>query len=401
MSVEIIQHIYRLKRGTEQKVFENDPILNAGEPIVVTCDDGIVRMKIGDGVRHYNDLPFINQENDQSLKALLKELQVLKDEISDAGDTVYRIEASKLSAVSGSTVSKRITKYLESLYPTDRLTLGNTAIVSSNDPRYSEGILLETYVYDGKEWLANINTYTVDGNSLVMNRGNITLHSFDTAKEGDIAVKKNGSLSWSSISELSSLIGIQPNDPFLSVYSKRLGSTIRIVYIKSTNEIALLGNNGNVVSKFSADDISFKLDKSSEEFLSFSDKGLKLSGVQDAIDTSRASAEALAKDYTDSSIKKFTETYITDQEETIAMLKQIAEWIESDQTGTTQIISDVQANKISAKRHDEAIEKIQQDIEGLAEVYQTEEDVDNIVLNKINELKIHIIDGGRITDGSN
>lgn len=59
MSTQIINHTYRLKRGQQKAVERVNPLLDAGEPIVVFCEDGKTRLKIGDGTHYYNELEFI------------------------------------------------------------------------------------------------------------------------------------------------------------------------------------------------------------------------------------------------------------------------------------------------------------------------------------------------------
>ena len=51
---------FLLKRGTAEKWAELNPILERGEPGFIIDEQ---RLKIGDGVTHFNDLPYIG-END-------------------------------------------------------------------------------------------------------------------------------------------------------------------------------------------------------------------------------------------------------------------------------------------------------------------------------------------------
>lgn len=59
MSTKLINHTYRLKRGHQDAVERVDPLLDPGEPIVVFCNDGKTRMKVGDGTSRYSELDFI------------------------------------------------------------------------------------------------------------------------------------------------------------------------------------------------------------------------------------------------------------------------------------------------------------------------------------------------------
>lgn len=59
MATTTVKHTYKLKRGREDAVNRNNPLLLAGEPIVVFCNDGKTRLKIGDGKHYYDELGWI------------------------------------------------------------------------------------------------------------------------------------------------------------------------------------------------------------------------------------------------------------------------------------------------------------------------------------------------------
>lgn len=59
MATTTVKHTYKLKRGRQDAVERANPLLLAGEPIVVFCNDGKTRMKIGNGKDYYQDLEFI------------------------------------------------------------------------------------------------------------------------------------------------------------------------------------------------------------------------------------------------------------------------------------------------------------------------------------------------------
>lgn len=63
MKSTVVNHTYKLKRGKEEAVNRANPLLLAGEPIVVYCNDGFTRLKIGDGVHYYNELSFIGEDS--------------------------------------------------------------------------------------------------------------------------------------------------------------------------------------------------------------------------------------------------------------------------------------------------------------------------------------------------
>lgn len=67
MATQVINHTYRLKRGKEDAINRVNPILEAGEPIVVFCKDGSTKIKIGDGVTSYLDLEFVGERGSQEV----------------------------------------------------------------------------------------------------------------------------------------------------------------------------------------------------------------------------------------------------------------------------------------------------------------------------------------------
>ena len=53
---QAVNTVFRLKRGTAARWAEVNPILDAGEPGFVYDEN---RLKVGDGVTHWNDLPYL------------------------------------------------------------------------------------------------------------------------------------------------------------------------------------------------------------------------------------------------------------------------------------------------------------------------------------------------------
>jgi hypothetical protein len=515
MSTQIIKHVYRFKRGTEEAIFNKNPVLLAGEPLVVLCDDNIIRFKIGDGRTEYVDLPFINQENDQSLKALIKEVELLKDEINNAGDVVFKIDGEILASTSGSSVSKRISNYIRNINPIEMFIQGNVAIISTPSKDVLGGYVYETYTYDGQEWLANGNIYIVDNNSIVMRKNRFELKGFAEASNNTVALKKNNKLQWMPLENIlpeSSIQGIDPEDKLLTLNDQTLNTSIKLIYKNDTNEILLIGKDDKPINTIDASNflinnmlnslsynsetgvltfvwntaqgkqtnsveinaalepyksgdgikiavdqsIGIVIDDSSEQFISVSSKGIKLSGIQNLVQISKQDAITTSSAYTDKSIKDFISAYITNQEETLEKLEEIKKWIAADESGTVQLIQDVTSNTESAKRHDEEISRLSQEIttlqlegnttyefesvgkgifkvvssagniteidtgskvytdeavksletyideqlDALSAVYVTDSDVQSQIENKLNDLELHVIDGGWITDGN-
>lgn len=68
MATKIVRITYQLKRGPQSVIEANNPILAEGEPIVIFCEDGSTKLKIGDGQTPYLELDYIggtiNEDSD-------------------------------------------------------------------------------------------------------------------------------------------------------------------------------------------------------------------------------------------------------------------------------------------------------------------------------------------------
>lgn len=62
MATTVLEHTYKLKGGNEDAVYNNNPLLERREPVVVFMEDGSTKMKIGDGVNRYRDLPWLGEQ---------------------------------------------------------------------------------------------------------------------------------------------------------------------------------------------------------------------------------------------------------------------------------------------------------------------------------------------------
>lgn len=372
------------------------------------------------------------------------------------------------------------------------------------------GVIYETYIYDGKEWLANSNIYTVDDNSIVLVQSRFELKGFAKATNNTVALKKNNKLQWVPLQDISPIQEILNEDKLLKLDNQVLSTSIKLVYKNATNEVLLIGKDNKTISSIDASnfiinnmlnslsynadtnvltfvwntakgkqtnsveisniiepyksgtgikigidqDIAILIDDKSEKFLSVGPKGIKLSGVSDCVETSKQNAITTSNSYTDQKIQNILETYITGSEGTLEKLQKIADWIEEDSTGTAQIIGNIDTNTKHISEHSEEITKLNKVItelklegnttyhfEGLSEgrfkvtssendiieidtgaktytdnvvkiledsinkqiksldnIYLTSEDVKLQIDNKINDLELHIIDGGNIAD---
>jgi hypothetical protein len=59
MATKVVSITYQLKRGLQSVIEAKNPILAEGEPIVVFCDDGSTKIKIGGGKTPYMNLDYI------------------------------------------------------------------------------------------------------------------------------------------------------------------------------------------------------------------------------------------------------------------------------------------------------------------------------------------------------
>ena len=81
---QVINTTFKLKRGTAARWAEVNPILAQGEPGFVYDEN---RLKIGDGVTHWNDLPYIDGKREVSNFDFKDEFPVIGDE-----NVIYKAE---------------------------------------------------------------------------------------------------------------------------------------------------------------------------------------------------------------------------------------------------------------------------------------------------------------------
>lgn len=79
-----ISTTFKLKRGTAARWAEVNPILAQGEPGYVYDQN---RLKIGDGVTHWNDLPYIDGKREVSNFDYAEEFPTIGDE-----NVIYKAE---------------------------------------------------------------------------------------------------------------------------------------------------------------------------------------------------------------------------------------------------------------------------------------------------------------------
>lgn len=81
---QVINTTFKLKRGTAARWAEVNPILAQGEPGFVYDEN---RLKIGDGITHWNDLPYIDGKREVSNFDYVEDFPVIGDE-----NVIYKAE---------------------------------------------------------------------------------------------------------------------------------------------------------------------------------------------------------------------------------------------------------------------------------------------------------------------
>ena len=118
-----------LKRDTSANWTKHNPVLLNGELILVDTAEGQLRVKIGDGIKTYTQLPFM----DEALRALITEVDnnnskvVLKDLINNAEDEVLGIlNIIRLSQEQYNSLEAAGTLDPKAIYMTEADNGGNT-----------------------------------------------------------------------------------------------------------------------------------------------------------------------------------------------------------------------------------------------------------------------------------
>ena len=118
-----------LKRDTSANWTNHNPVLLNGELILVDTAEGQLRVKIGDGIKTYTQLPFM----DEALRALITEVDnnnskvVLKDLINNAEDEVLGIlNIVRLSQEEYNSLAAAGTLDPKAIYMTEAANGGNT-----------------------------------------------------------------------------------------------------------------------------------------------------------------------------------------------------------------------------------------------------------------------------------
>ena len=153
-----------LKRDTSANWTNHNPVLLNGELILVDTAEGQLRVKIGDGIKTYTQLPFM----DEALRALITEVDnnnskvVLKDLINNAEDEVLGIlNIIRLSQEEYNSLAAAGTLDPKAIYMTEAANGGNTDE-------------LKTYIDNADTTTLNSAKTYSDNNFLKLSGGTVT-----------------------------------------------------------------------------------------------------------------------------------------------------------------------------------------------------------------------------------
>ena len=168
-----------LKRDTSANWTKHNPVLLNGELILVDTAEGQLRVKIGDGIKTYTQLPFM----DEALRALITEVDnnnskvVLKDLINNAEDEVLGIlNIIRLSQEQYNSLEAAGTLDPKAIYMTEADNGGNTDELKTYIDNADATILNSAKTYSDNADTTTLNsakTYS-DNNFLKLSGGTVT-----------------------------------------------------------------------------------------------------------------------------------------------------------------------------------------------------------------------------------
>ena len=150
----------RQKRDTAANWTNNNPVLLNGELIVVETSTGAIRLKVGDGVKTFNQLPFL----DETLRALITDVDNTKSAVV-LSDLIAGTEPENLSVLNIIRLSQEAYDALvtsnsldpKAIYMTEAASGGNT-----NE--------LKTYIDNADATILNsAKTYSDNANATTLN----------------------------------------------------------------------------------------------------------------------------------------------------------------------------------------------------------------------------------------
>lgn len=168
-----------LKRDTSANWTNHNPVLLNGELILVDTAEGQLRVKIGDGIKTYTQLPFM----DEALRALITEVDnnnskvVLKDLINNAEDEVLGIlNIVRLSQQQYNSLEAAGTLDPKAIYMTEAANGGDTDELKTYIDNADAATLNSAKTYSDNADTTTLNsakTYS-DNNFLKLSGGTVT-----------------------------------------------------------------------------------------------------------------------------------------------------------------------------------------------------------------------------------
>ena len=167
--------VIRQKRDTAANWTNHNPVLLNGELILVDTAEGQLRVKIGDGIKTYTQLPFM----DEALRALITEVDnnnskvVLKDLINNAEDEVLEIlNIIRLSQEEYNSLAAAGTLDPKAIYMTEAANGGNTDELKTYIDNADATTLNSAKTYSDNADTTTLNsakTYSDNANATTLN----------------------------------------------------------------------------------------------------------------------------------------------------------------------------------------------------------------------------------------
>ena len=169
----------RQKRDTAANWTNNNPVLLNGELIVVETSTGAIRLKVGDGVKTFNQLPFL----DETLRALITDVDNTKSAVV-LSDLIAGTEPENLSVLNIIRLSQEAYDALvtsnsldpKAIYMTEAASGGNTDELKTYIDNADATILNSAKTYSDNANATTLNsakTYS-DNNFLKLSGGTVT-----------------------------------------------------------------------------------------------------------------------------------------------------------------------------------------------------------------------------------
>ena len=165
----------RQKRDTAANWTNNNPVLLNGELIVVETSTGAIRLKVGDGVKTFNQLPFL----DETLRALITDVDNTKSAVV-LSDLIAGTEPENLSVLNIIRLSQEAYDALvtsnsldpKAIYMTEAASGGNTNELKTYIDNADATILNSAKTYSDNANATTLNsakTYSDNANATTLN----------------------------------------------------------------------------------------------------------------------------------------------------------------------------------------------------------------------------------------